>query len=441
MAGRHLPKEIAWQKEQRPSLRPILTLLEQLIPADDRYNFSYTNTTLSAFWSKDWATNLAGPSTAYHSIPVKHDPFGRPAPSIRKTLLSNHHLISQREITVDSVKTFNKAIKNAQQGDVITLAPGTYHFKGKSIYLKAAGAKSAPIRVRSRRLGEVRLQFDLLEGFHVVAPHWVFENLEIEGVCPKHGNCEHAFHIVGAGKNITLRNLFVKNFNSHVKVNRSQSGDYPDGGLIEYSMFINDEPRETGNPVTLLDIVAANDWIVRKSVIADFAKGKGDNVSYAGFFKGAGQNNLFEQNLVLCELRHSGGVRVGLSFGGGGTSIEASRDHSNQVEHFAGTLRRNVIANCPLDVGVYLNKSRATTMVGNLLINNVGVHVRFQESDAIIIDNSLSGNIVNRDGGQHESIHNTQISTDSFQYPLSLKEQSVQSILKGDLASERVIKR
>lgn len=441
MAGRHLPKEIAWQKEQRPSLKPLLIILDKLIPADDRYIFSATNKALPALWSNDWSTDLVGPSTDYYSSSVRYDARGRPTPSLQNALLQNDHLILKREIIVNSSQTFKQALNNAKSGDVITLTPGNYVLKGHSIDLKAAGESSAPIRVRARKLGEVRLQFDLLEGFHVVAPHWIFENLEIEGVCTKHGRCEHAFHIVGKGKNVTLRNLFIKNFNSHVKVNGSKSKDYPDGGLIEYSMFINDKPRETDNPVTLIDIVAANDWIVRKSVIADFAKAKGNKISYAGFFKGAGQNNLFEQNLVLCEFRHKGGVRVGLSFGGGGTSANVSRGNTNAVEHFGGILRRNVIANCPLDVGIYLNKSKNTVIAGNLLINNIGMHIRFKESDAMILGNNLSGSIVNRDGGKHEPFSNSSNSLGRLVYPHFFQDKSVLTTLKGDLVSERATNR
>lgn len=442
MTGRYLPKEIAWQKEQRPSLTPLLVILEKLIPADDRYNFTAAHKAPPPLWSKDWPTDLVGPSTTYHSSSVRHDLNGRPAPVLQNAMLESSYPISVREIIVNSTTSFKQALRNVQKGDIITFAPGNYFFKGRSIDLKTAGEMSAPIRVRAHRLGEVRLQFDLLEGFHVLTPYWIFENLEIEGVCKKHSRCEHAFHIVGKGKNITLRNLFIKNFNSHIKVNGSRSGHYPDGGLIEYSMFINDGPRETGNPVTLIDIVAANNWIVRKSVIADFAKAKGDRVSYAGFFKGAGQNNLFEQNLVLCNFRHRGGVRVGLSFGGGGTSTNASRNNINSVEHFGGILRQNVIANCPLDVGVYLNKSMDTLITRNLLINNTGIHVRFDKSDALILGNSLSGSIVNRDGGQHEPINNSnKPSVDKFSFPHTFQDESVRSILEGDLASDRVAKR
>lgn len=433
MAGRHLPKEIAWQKEQRPSLKPLLVILERLIPSDDRYNFKLIDNAPPPLWSKDWPSDLVGPSPAYSSQRSNYDIKGNPRPVTRESLLQQT-FTPAKEIVVNSAQAFRQALKKVTKGDTITFAPGHYFFKGHSIHLSSNGEKTAPIRIRAERLGDVRLQFDLLEGFHVVQPYWIFENLEIEGVCEKISRCEHAFHIVGGGRHATLRNLFIKNFNSPIKVNGSQKGGYPDGGLIEYSLFINDNARPTGNPVSLVDIVAANDWVVRKSVIADFAKAKGDRISYAGFFKGAGHNNLFEQNLVLCEFRHQGGVRVGLSLGGGGTSVSGSRSNDNGTEHFGGALKRNVIANCPLDVGIYLNRSTDTLLAENVLINTTGIHVRFRKSDAIIMANQLDGSIVNRDGGQHEAINNTSTPIKKFLYPESLQEETIMRVLADDAA-------
>lgn len=436
MAGRHLPREIAWQKEQRPSLKPVLLIIEKLIPADDRYNFHPIEAAGAPLWSEQWTSNLAGPSTNFHSQPVKQDLLGRPAPATRSELL-NKAFYPGNDIRVNSPETFKKALKNIRPGDTLTLAPGVYSFHGRSISPRASGEKLAPIRIRAERLGEVRLQFDLLEGFHITSPHWIFENLEIEGVCKKTWRCEHAFHIVGAARNVTLRNLFIKNFNSHIKVNGSKAGFYPDGGLIEYSMLINDQPRPTSNPVSPIDIVAVNDWIVRKSVVADFAKAQGDKISYAGFFKGGARNNLFEQNLVLCQLRHQGGVRLGLSLGGGGTSVNASRGKDNSIESLGGILKRNVIANCPLDVGIYLNRSTDSHLSENLLVNTTGIHVRFRESDAVILANQLDGDIVDRDGGQHQATDNVEASIQEFRYPASLQDSAVRAVLAGDLASPR----
>src|SRR3546814_4894238 len=86
---------------------------------------------------------------------------------------------------------------------------------------------------------------------------------------------------------------------------------------------------------------SASRWTVRKNLIADFAKAGGDGVSYGAFFKGAGEGNVFEQNVVRCEWRHHGGIRIGFSFGGGGTAQRFCRNNSCTNEHYDGVARSN----------------------------------------------------------------------------------------------------
>src|SRR3546814_10210085 len=71
----------------------------------------------------------------------------------------------------------------------------------------------------------------LLEGFRVLAPFWIFENLVIEGTCETDHRCEHAFHIVGDAVGTVIQNNWVTDFNAAVKVN-GKDGRYPDAGII-----------------------------------------------------------------------------------------------------------------------------------------------------------------------------------------------------------------
>ena len=86
--------------------------------------------------------------------------------------------------------------------------------------------------------------------------------------------------------------------------------------------------RDTANPVTPIDLVAASHWTIRGNLITDFIKGGGDRISYGAFAKGAGAHNVFEQNVVVCEAHaaRTPGQRVGLSLGGGGTGKPYCRD-------------------------------------------------------------------------------------------------------------------
>src|SRR6185437_12652580 len=99
------------------------------------------------------------PSTRFDSSP--EDPFPGPL----------------RNVLVGTPEAAISAIEQAAPGDAITFMPGTYRFKGSYIGVNRAGTRIAPITVRADSLGSVMLEFNMVEGFLVSAPHWVFENL------------------------------------------------------------------------------------------------------------------------------------------------------------------------------------------------------------------------------------------------------------------------
>jgi len=222
--------------------------------------------------------------------------------------------VEGRVVFVSTPDDLRTALDSALPGDRITLLPGTYRLSKTPIVLVRSGTNTQPIVVRASRLGEVVIESSLLEGFHVTAPFWTFENLVIRGVCPHDEDCEHAFHVTGDGRGFTARNLIVRDFNAQFKVNGS-NGVFPDGGVIEHSTLAASHERKTDGPVTAIDIVAANDWRVEGNLIADFIKAGGNTTSYGAFAKGGASSTRFLRNVVLCEhlLRSRGGRRIGLS--------------------------------------------------------------------------------------------------------------------------------
>lgn len=292
------------------------------------------------------------------------------------------------------------AINAAQPGDVITLAAGTYNL-AQNLICDTAGTAAAPIVVRAEALGTAFLRFNAVEGFKVSAPHWRFENLDVQGVCASHSSCEHAFHIVGGADFTHIRRCRLHDYNAAIKGNGE--GDpyvFPDDVVIENSEFFNATVRNTSNPCTPIDIVGGRRWVVRSNFIHDHAKGQGDTVSYAAFLKGGSRDGLIERNLVVCELLHAGGIRLGLSFGGGGTGPDSiCEDGSCTPEHQGGVMRNNLIRNCPEDVGIYLNEAANVGIHHNLLYQTTGIDVRFVASNADLRNNVLGDQIRNRDGG------------------------------------------
>jgi len=311
-------------------------------------------------------------------------------------------------------KEFITALNHAKPGDTIQLMPGSYPIKQRYINIKQAGLSTDPIIVRSAQLGTVKIELTSSEGFHILAPYWVFENLEIQGHCTKkmHGYCDHAFHVTGNGHSFVLKNNKIHDFNSAVKVNGSSVNGksvYPDYGLIEKNSFYNTTPRYTNSPVNLLNINSANNWVVRSNLISDFSKKGGNNlVSFGAYMKGNSHNGLFENNLIICEhtLPADLGIRIGLSFGGGGTGTRFCRDTNCDSEHTNGIMRNNIILNCSHDIGIYLNKAKNTKIYNNLIFNSLGIDARFNTTSAFIYNNIISGRIKSRNGGTYTSQNN-----------------------------------
>ncbi len=437
LAGRYLPAEIAWQREQRPSLTPILNVIEALIPEDNRYIYGMFDGAPAPIWADDWQNEFIGTMVNKELPPPAYDLMGRPMPSELNVESPSTARPEGERVYASSSKEIVRAIRYAEPGQIITITPGTYKFKGHNITVKNGGNRLHPITIRASRLGQVRLQFDLLEGLYVGAPYWVFENLEIEGVCKNDSRCEHAFHIVGGGAKTIIRNNVIKNFNAHFKINGNlRTQTYPDDGLVEYNIIIDDRLRKSGNPASPIDVVGASGWIFRRNFIADFGKENGWP-SYAGFFKGGGSSNLFEQNVILCEFRHFGGVRVGLSFGDGGTGVNLERPGTRGTEQYSSAMRNNLIANCPRDVGIYISKSKDITLSGNMLVNTVGIDVRFPVSNAVLTQNSFDGRVLSRDGAVIREEDSLGLDSYRFNAKFDFQRSDIMELLSADLPYAR----
>jgi hypothetical protein len=304
-----------------------------------------------------------------------------------------------------------KAIAQARPGDAITFMPGIYRFDGTFIEINRPGTSSERIAVRAVKPGTVTLEFNMEEGFLVTAPYWSIENLTIRGVCADHSSCEHAFHVTDNATYFAALNNTIVDFNSHFKINGS-NGHIPDYGLIDGNTLTNTSIRKTGNPVTLIDLVAASHWTIRRNKISDFIKGEGDNISYGAFVKGGGSDNKFEQNMVLCEDRLQGviGQRVGLSLGGGGTGKEYCRDKRCITEQEGSVIQANLIAYCS-DDGIYLNRAATSKVYHNTLIDTGGIVVRFPETSADVEGNLVDGAIRIRNEGLLRATDNLDTST------------------------------
>ncbi len=309
-------------------------------------------------------------------------------------------------VDVSTPSELAAAIASAEPGDEIVLSDGTYELQA-SPTASANGTSSLPIMVRAENRHGARIRFNTTEGFRVTGHNWIFDGLDVQGTCVVDSDCEHAFHVFGDAQGFVLRNSRIYDFNAQVKVNASQARNgvwqIPHGGLIERNELFDTHPRMTSKPVTKLNIDTGDGWVVRDNLIYDFHKLGGDNTSYGAFMKSGGKDGVFERNLVICA--HSlttGGVRLGLSFGGGGTAPAFCAPAFDSTvpcdpEHTGGVMRNNVIATCS-DVGIYLNKATDTKVLFNTLIDTLGVDFRFASSSGEAHGNVLSGVVRTREG-------------------------------------------
>jgi Chondroitinase B len=296
-------------------------------------------------------------------------------------------------VSVAGVDALREAAKSAHPGDVIVLAPGHYAISQTSIRLSQPGTDEAPITLTADRLGDVVLESNTVIALHVEAPHWRIENLVIKGVCPDNSQCEHAIQVTGFAYDTKIRNNRLEDFNAQIKIN-GEGGAFPDHGLIEGNTLTDTVPRATPNPIAAIDLVGANDWHIIDNVITDFQRADDTVASYGAYAKGAGENNIIERNLIVCEWKlHQPGEHIGLSLGGGGTGPDLSRDLGRTgLEQIGGILRDNLIVACS-DDGIYLNKSARSDVNHNTLLDTAGIDARFVETSASIVDNIVDGTI------------------------------------------------
>ncbi|MEW5741191.1 MAG: PE-PGRS family protein [Myxococcota bacterium] len=329
-----------------------------------------------------------------------------------------------RDVPVSTVAQLQSAIAAAQPGDVIRLAPGTYRLTGK-LSCNANGQPGSPIVVRAEPPLSATIESDTLIAFGVDGAHWHFEDLVVRGVCAVDSDCEHAFQVTGGGTDVVLSRSRLVDFNAQLKANATFLSDggvrMPHRGLIEANEVYDTRARNTSNPVTKLNIDTGDDWVVRDNFLHDFAKNGGNFTSYGSFMKSGGARGLYERNLVLCR---SGGqsmtdVRIGLSFGGGGTAPQFcfpafSANVPCSVEHSDGVMRNNVIANCS-DVGIYVNRGANSWLLFNTLVGTSGIDFRFDTTTGQATGNLLTGSIRARDQGSFTGANNvTGVSVATF---------------------------
>ena len=328
--------------------------------------------------------------------------------------------VASNTVWVSDAMSLKAAVAKAHAGDIITLLPGTYQLSGR-LQAKFDGSALDPIIVRADQPGTAIIKISS-GTIHVDRAFWIYENLVVEGHCG--GNdaaCEHAFHIVGGGRNVVIRNNLIRNFGAHIKVN-GERGLFPDGGLLQFNTLINDKAFAQTS-LTPFDLVGASHWIVADNHVSHFVKHWDKNASYGVFMKGGGEGGRIERNIVVCttdgDISHYGS-RVGISLGGGLTGKSFCPDKECIYEHKGGVVINNIVMNCN-DFGIDNNRAIQSVIAHNTVINTYGIGIRGVPSDAEVYGNLVDGAINARRGGTLNSLHNLQRNAlDGLQAPFLL---------------------
>jgi hypothetical protein len=306
---------------------------------------------------------------------------------------------------VYTVAELREAMTTAVPGDIIDVGPGVYVIDD-SLDTNNPGTEFEPIVVRGTGLGRPTFESNVAEAFKVTQPYWRFEHLDVRGTCLDDSTCEHAFHITGEADVTRIYDCTLVDFNAQIKGNGEPIGPsgtyvFPDAVSIVGNQLYDTRPRNTSNPVTKIDVVGGRNWMITNNRIHDFEKAGGDGVSYGAFLKGNSRDGTMSNNIVRCAQAFTGGTRIGLSLGGGGSGPDSiCEDATCTPEHQGGLIVNNLIGHCS-DVGIYLNEATDTRIVHNTIVATAGIDVRYEASTATIANNLLSGTIDDREGGTH----------------------------------------
>ena len=150
-----------------------------------------------------------------------------------------------RDVTASSVAEILQDLVGAQAGDSITIAPGTYELP--PLRLSQSGAPGRGIILRAAAPGTVELRSRATEFIKVSGSDWVFENLDIAGICANDSDCEHAFHIVAGADRTVIRHNRIRDYNAHIKGN-GEGGRFPKDVLIEGNWLFDTHHRQTRQP-------------------------------------------------------------------------------------------------------------------------------------------------------------------------------------------------
>ncbi|MBI4835629.1 MAG: S-layer homology domain-containing protein [Candidatus Abawacabacteria bacterium] len=295
-------------------------------------------------------------------------PTPTPSPSPTSTATPSPTARSTRQINITPAQgeqALRDAINNAEPGDEILLAAGTYRLS-RQLWIDKQGTASQPIIIRSKD-GDfaAKITGSPEEGINIGdgAAYLTLDGLEVYGMGDNVIHIQNAHHI-------TVQNVRAHDAGSDgdvVKVNQAH----------HISILRSEFSRPGARPgcpgencwQEALDFVDTDDSIIHDNILSDFG-------NLAGYVKGGSTNVIIEKNIIQNQRAGAGDPAWGI---GGWTDSELLRGKQYEANNI--TFRNNILRNNTYGaLGIY--DATNVTISNNQFINNHGTLIEFRAGNA-----------------------------------------------------------
>lgn len=301
-------------------------------------------------------------------------PSSSPTPTQQQTPTANNDNFTlptintphgNHQINVSTETELREAIGNAEPGDEIILAAGTYRLS-RQLWIDKQGTENNPIIIRSASdKYSAKLTGSPEEGINIGdgAAYLVIDGLEVFGMGDNNIHVQNAHHI-------TLQN--IKSYDA------GRDGDVIKVNQAHHITVQNTELARSGARPgcpsencwqELIDLVDTDDSIIRDNVMTDFG-------NLAGYVKGGSTNVVITGNTITGQRSGAGDPAWGI---GGWTDSELLR--GRQYEAINVRFENNTITNSSYGaLGIY--DASNVTIRGNTFNNNRGMLIEFKAGNA-----------------------------------------------------------
>lgn len=351
-----------------------------------RPNGLLTRAEMSKVISHLMDTASTSPSVTPTPTPQQTQTVGDTGSFILPSINTPH---GSHQVNVATEAQLREAIGNAQPGDEIILAAGTYRLS-QQLWIDKQGTANNPIIIRAAgNKYSAKLTGSPEEGINIGdgAAYIVIDGLEVYGMG------DNNIHIQNA-HNITLQNI-----KSH---DAGRNGDVIKVNQANHIVVQNNELARSGPRPgcpeencwqELIDFVDTDDSAIKDNVMTDFG-------NLAGYVKGGSTNVTITGNTISGQRSGAGDPAWGI---GGWTDSELLR--GRQYEAINVLFEDNILTNNQYGaLGVY--DASNVRIRNNTFNNNHGVLIEFRAGNApkassdniIITTNRFNNNSLSSDG-------------------------------------------